>query len=91
MQSYLQWQESRRYIRDQSTTSVSIKDFAAPSDRQSNAVEKQGTDSDALIMVEFEENDGQQPRNWSFTRKVCTTLIVLSTGVVGGWASSNDS
>jgi MFS family permease len=60
-----------------------------PNHLDSNTVD---TEQSSFIIVTFSDiNDENNPRNWSFTKKVCTTLILLSTGLVGGWASANDS
>jgi hypothetical protein len=48
-------------------------------------------DNAKLIIVQFEEADELNPRNWPFGRKLRTTLFVLGAGLVGGWPSANDS
>jgi MFS family permease len=49
-------------------------------------------EQDNFIIVTFSDiNDLNDPRNWSFAKKISTTLILLLPGLVGGWASANDS
>lgn len=97
MQSLLQFRQSRQHVQqwiDQgdSTWAAWIAENGKASDEQSSGViDAQESGNDALITVEFRDNDAHNPRCWSFWRRVFTTVIVLSTGVVGGWASSNDS
>jgi MFS family permease len=51
-----------------------------------------GTEQNSFVIVTFSDiNDENDPRNWSFTKKAYTSLILLSAGLVGGWASANDS
>ena len=63
--------------------------------QQGNALEfpdTTDTEPGNFIIVTFSNgNDKNDPRNWSFKKKVCVTLILLSNGLVGGWASANDS
>lgn len=48
-------------------------------------------DNAELIIVQFEEADELNLQNWPFGRKLRTTLFVPGAGLVGGWASANDS
>jgi MFS family permease len=50
------------------------------------------TEQESLIIVRFSDADDEHnPQKWSFTKKTCTTIILLTAGLVGGWASANDS
>ncbi|KAF2095328.1 benomyl/methotrexate resistance protein, partial [Rhizodiscina lignyota] len=45
-----------------------------------------------FIIVQFDgPDDEMNPQNWSLTKKICTTLLALSSGIAGAWASGNDS
>lgn len=45
-----------------------------------------------FLMVSFEgPDDENNPRNWTRSRKVQATVLALGAGIVGGWASANDS
>ena len=44
-----------------------------------------------ICIVSYEgPDDPNNPQNWTLMQKIRTTLIVLSAGIVGGWASAND-
>lgn len=80
MQSYAQYQKSRQHV-----ASSRLANNTLHTDEQANGLSKQGKDTNSVIVVEFEESDIHNPRNWSFPRRAVTTLIVLTTGIVGGW------
>ena len=45
-----------------------------------------------FCMVSFnDDNDKNNPRNWTFGQKSRATVITLGAGIVGGWPSSSDS
>lgn len=68
------------------------KDASPPN---SDNLTRQGSTKEAVsehIIVQFDgPGDPHNPHNWSFARKVSTTLVVLCAGLSGGWASGNDS
>jgi hypothetical protein len=50
------------------------------------------TEQTNFIIETFSDiNDENNPQNWTFVKKSCTTLILLCAGLLGGWASANDS
>lgn len=80
MQSYAQYQKSRQHV---ASSWEAENTFHA--DEQAKGATKEENDTNSMIMVEFEENDVHHPRNWSLARKTVTLVIVLTTGIVGGW------
>lgn len=49
-------------------------------------------EAEDFIIVNFrDDNDENNPRNWSTAQRVFITSLVLTAGVTGGWASANDS
>ncbi|KAF2493039.1 MFS transporter [Lophium mytilinum] len=91
--SYLQYRRLQTGIRQQErrheTEAARVTSHSQPNHLDSTTVD---TEQSSFIIVTFSDvNDKNNPRNWSFTKKVCTTLILLFPGLVGGWASANDS
>ena len=46
---------------------------------------------DCIIVNFCDDDDENNPRNWSTAKRVFITSLVLTAGVTGGWASANDS
>lgn len=49
-------------------------------------------DDEEYIIVKFDgDHDENNPKNWSFTRKLYATILATCAGIVGGWVSANGS
>lgn len=84
LQSYLQYRSLRTFLRAQGHAIAPKHDATI----DLGHVREQ----EAYIMVDFASpEDPADPHNWTFRRKILTTLILSTAGLAGGWASASDS
>ena len=97
MQSILQYYKLRRQVQAEleSTSSASRLHSGAVTATATTIESSQGPDKEASLVVDFrvtlEGNKEFSPREWPRHRKILYTTIALTTGIAGGWASSNVS
>lgn len=84
-------------LRDQTHPTWQLDDSAALGSTDAD-VEKRHeaphfeSDEQGHLVVKFDgDHDMHNPKNWSLMHKIRACAVPLAAGIVGGWASSNDS
>ncbi|KAJ9297746.1 hypothetical protein DTO271G3_3967 [Paecilomyces variotii] len=87
-----EWPEDLRTIPTHGTMGTTLGLSLTGIEVRDRTTKEGGAAAGKVFVVAYEgENDPMDPRNWSFARRLTSTLVISLIGGVVGWASSIDS
>jgi hypothetical protein len=81
-----------RTVTTQGTTGTTLGVALTGIEVRDRTSKEGGLEAGQVFVVSYEsEKDPMNPHNWSFTRRLCATMVLSLIGGIVGWASAIDS